>query len=138
VRWKGGRVSDASANGKPALTVATPPEFRGGVDGVWSAEDLLVAAVASSYVDTLASIAEQRSVPLHALEVRSAGYVTRRPDGRFGFIAVDLEIRLETDQGWEASARAAAHDAERASVVAASLDTPLRVAVEIAAAPAAA
>jgi organic hydroperoxide reductase OsmC/OhrA len=138
VRWTGGRLTEVTAAGKPSLTVATPPEFRGGVEGVWSPEDLFVAAVASCYVVTLASVAERRSVPLRALEVRSAGYVTQRADGRFGFIAVDLEISLRTDPGWERQARDAAHDAERACLVAASLDTPVRVAVEVTAAPAAA
>ena len=30
----------------PSLTVATPPEFKNGVPGVWSPEDLLVASAA--------------------------------------------------------------------------------------------
>ena len=138
VRWTGDRRTQVSAAGKPKLTVATPPEFRGGAEGVWSPEDLFVAAVASCYVLTLAAIAERRSVPLRALEVRSAGYVTQRPDRRIGFVAVDLEVSLETDPGWETMARGVAQDAEQACLVTASLDTPLRIAVDVTATLAAA
>ena len=41
VRWLSGGVTQASVLGKHDLRVATPLEFRGGVEGVWSPEDLL-------------------------------------------------------------------------------------------------
>jgi organic hydroperoxide reductase OsmC/OhrA len=138
VLWTGGPVTEVTAAGKPELRVATPPEFRGGVEGVWSPEHLVVAAVASCYVTTLVSIAERRDVPLDAVEVRGAGYMTLRPDGRFGFIAVDLEVSLQTKPGREDHVRSIARDAEHACLVAASLDLPVRVALEVSASPVAA
>jgi hypothetical protein len=51
---------------------------------------------------------------------------TERPDGRFGFVYIDLDVMLETNPGYETDARSAAEDAERSCLVAASLDTRLR------------
>jgi organic hydroperoxide reductase OsmC/OhrA len=138
VRWTGGQLTTVAVPGKPELAVATPPEFRGGVAGTWSPEDLLVGSVASCYAVTLAAVAARRGVPLRALEVRSAGDVTRRLDGRFGFTVIELEVRLETAPGQETQARFAAEEAERVCLVTASLDTPVHVEVDVSSAPAAA
>src|ERR671936_1582483 len=53
IEWQEGRLIRASSPGKPDLEVATPPEFKGGIPGVWSPEDLLVAATAGCYTVTL-------------------------------------------------------------------------------------
>ena len=49
VAWEGGRMTSVSSPEKPELSVATPPEFKNGVHGVWSPEDFLVAAAASCF-----------------------------------------------------------------------------------------
>jgi organic hydroperoxide reductase OsmC/OhrA len=138
VRWVEGKLTVASVPGKSPLEVATPPEFQGGVEGVWSPEDLFVGAVATCYTVTLISAARRRGVPVRALDVRSFGDVTRRPDGRFGFVGVELAVELETDAGCEAEARAATEDAEATCLVAASLDTPVRTHAHVTAVAAAA
>ncbi len=137
VRWLNGRVTCAAVDGKPELTVATPPEFRGGVEGVWSPEDLLVASVATCFTVTLVSIAERRGLPLRALGVHGTGAVTQRLDGRFGFTEIELDVVVATDPGFESEVQDAAEAAERSCLVAASLDLPVRVAVDVRAAAAA-
>jgi organic hydroperoxide reductase OsmC/OhrA len=127
VRWLEGKLTVASVPGKEPLEVATPPEFQGGVEGVWSAEDLFVGAVSTCYAVTLISATRRRGVPVRSLDVRSFGDVTRRPDQRFGFVAVELVVELATDPGYESEASAAALDAESSCLVAASLDTPVHV-----------
>jgi organic hydroperoxide reductase OsmC/OhrA len=84
VRWSGDQLAEVTTPGKPELTVATPPQFRGGVEGIWTPEHLLVASVASCYTVTLAAIAARTRLPLRSLEVRAAGDVTRRVDSSFG------------------------------------------------------
>jgi len=138
VRWLEGKLTVATVPGKEPLEVATPPEFQGGVEGVWSPEDLFVGAVATCYTVTLISAARRRHVPVRGLDVRSFGDVTRRPDGRFGFIGVELMVELETDAGHEGEAKGAALDAEESCLVAASLDTPVTVHTIVRAAAAAA
>jgi len=127
VRWLDGKLTLASVPGKAPLPVATPPEFQGTYEGVWSPEDLFVGAVATCFTVTLVSAARRRHVPLRKLVVRSFGDVTRRADGRFGFVVVELVVELETDDGFEGEADGAVLDAEQSCLVAASLDTPVRV-----------
>ena len=135
VRWIAGRRTVMSVPGKVDLEVATPPEFKGGVEGVWSPEDLLVGSVASCFVVTLVAVAERRSIPLRGLEVDASGRVTQRDDGRFGFIEVVLEVSLSTDPGFEGEVAGAAEAAERSCLVAASLDFPVRFELHVRTAP---
>jgi len=131
VRWVGGKLTCAAVDGKPELAVATPPEFKGGVEGVWSPEDLLVASAATCFTVTLVSAAERRGLPLRALGVHGTGAVTQRPDGRFGFTEIGLEVVIGTDPGYESKVREAADAAERSCLVAVSLDLPVRVTLDV-------
>ena len=91
VRWVGGKVTCATVEGKQELAVATPTEFHGGVEGVWSPEDLLVASAATCFTVTLVSAAARRRLPLRALGVHATGAVSQRPDDRFGFTELELD-----------------------------------------------
>jgi organic hydroperoxide reductase OsmC/OhrA len=135
VRWIAGRRTVASVHGKHDLEVATPPEFKGGVEGLWSPEDLLVASVASCFAVTMLAIAERRDIPMRGLEVGASGHVTRRNDGRFGFTEVVVHALVDTEPGFEAEAEKAGDDAERGCLVAGSLDFPVRLELDVRAAP---
>ena len=127
VDWEGDRITMVTSPDKPELTVATPPEFKNGVEGVWSPEDLLVAAAASCFSVTLVAVAERRELPLHSLHVSATGHLTARDDGRFGFVAIELTAAIRTDeQVLEAMERAAKH-AGRACLVSMALDVPVHV-----------
>jgi organic hydroperoxide reductase OsmC/OhrA len=131
VDWEGDRITNVSSPDKPELTVATPPEFKNGVAGVWSPEDLLVAAVASCYSVTLVAVAERRELPLRSLHVSGTGHLTARDDGRFGFVAIELTAAIRTDeQVIDAMERAAKH-AARACIVSMALDVPVHVDAEV-------
>jgi organic hydroperoxide reductase OsmC/OhrA len=131
VTWLEGRLTCASVAGKPDLEVATPPEFKHGIPGVWSPEDLLVGSVASCFAVTLLAVAERRQVPVRQLEVGGIGEVTQRPDGRFGFTEVVLEVRLRTDPGFETEAIAAVDAAELGCLIAASVDFRIRIELDL-------
>ena len=131
VAWQGDRITSVSSHDKPDLTVATPPEFKNGVPGVWSPEDLLVASIASCYTVTLVAVAARRELPLHSVQVSGTGHLTARDDGRFGFVAVELTAAIGTDERvLEAVERAAKH-AERACLVSMALDVPVHVDVTV-------
>jgi organic hydroperoxide reductase OsmC/OhrA len=125
VHWVGGRLTRVSSPDKPDLQVATPPEFRGGIAGVWSPEDLLVAAVASCFAVTFVAIAEGRRVPIRSLDVRGVGHVELGPTGRFGFVAIELAVEVETELGYAADAELVAEKAEQGCLIAAALDVPV-------------
>jgi len=132
VCWRGGCLFRADSRGKESLEIAMPPEFRGGLAGYWSPEELLVAAVASCFAVTLAAVAERLEVPLIDASISSTGHVSRRDDGRFGFTVIEIDANLETVPGREAAARAAAEAAEERCLVARALDVPVHVAVKVA------
>jgi peroxiredoxin-like protein len=125
------RVVTLTAEGKPTLTVATPPEFRGGVSGVWSPEDMLVAATATCYALTLAAVAERRALPLRSLAITAAGHVAKRADGRFGFVVIELGVKVTTDEGFESEAENASQRAETACIISNALAVPVEVELEV-------
>jgi organic hydroperoxide reductase OsmC/OhrA len=127
VRWRGGRLARAESDGKEGLEVATPPEFRTGVAGYWTPEDLFVAAVASCFSLTLAAVAERREVPLLDASVSATGHMSHRDDGRFGFTVVELDATVETLTGYEDAVRSAAQAAEERCLVTQALDVPVHV-----------
>lgn len=126
-----GRLTLASVPGKSDLEVATPPEFAGGIPGVWSPEDLLVAAAASCYAVTLVAVAERADIPVRMLSVSGAGHVTRRDDGKFGFVAIELDVRFETDPETAEAAGRAAAKAKDVCIVTMALDVPIRFGVDV-------
>ncbi len=130
VRWRGGRLTRVSVAGKPSLEVATPPEFRGGIAGVWSPEDLLVASAAACFTVTLVAVAERMDVPLLELGVTGTGHIGKRDDGRFGFVAIELDIDLETTPERVELAERAAEAAEERCLVSMALEIPVHVAVD--------
>jgi organic hydroperoxide reductase OsmC/OhrA len=132
VRWRGGRLSRAEGRDKDPLQLATPPEFRGGLAGYWSPEDLLVTSVASCFVLTLAAVAERCEAPMLDATVSATGHMTRRDDGRFGFTVIEVDALIETVPGGETAVRRAAAIAEERCLIAQALDVPVHVAVEVA------
>jgi peroxiredoxin-like protein len=131
VHWQEGHLTRASAPDKPDLQIATPPEFKGGIAGVWSPEDLLVASTAACYAVTLAAVAELWDLTLHGLEVDGTGHVELRDDGRFGFVAIELRATLEVDSKEVDAAQKAAARAERLCLISLALDTPVHVDVNV-------
>jgi organic hydroperoxide reductase OsmC/OhrA len=131
VRWRGGRLARADARDKDSLELATPPEFRGGLAGYWSPEDLLVASAASCFALTLAAVAERREAPLLDATITATGHMTRRDDGRFGFIVIEIDALLETIPGAERAVSSAAAIAEERCLISQALDVPVHVAVQV-------
>lgn len=131
VRWRGGRVAQADSGDKERLELATPPEFRTGVAGYWSPEDLLVTAAASCFVLTLAAVAERSEAPLLDATVTATGHMSRRNEGGLGFTVIEIDAVLETVPGGEKAVRIAAAAAEKRCLIRRALDVPVHVAVDV-------
>ena len=131
VRWRGGRLARAEGHDKEPFELATPREFRSGLAGYWTPEDLLVTAAASCFVLTLAAVAEQRAAPLLDATVSATGHMTRRDNGRFGFTVIEIDAALETIPGGEEAVRSAARAAEERCLISRALDVPVHVAVDV-------
>lgn len=59
LQWDKGRQGTLTAEGKPELTVATPPDFQG-PEGVWSPEEMCVASVNSCMMTTFLYYADKQ------------------------------------------------------------------------------
>ena len=134
VKGNAERVVETTTEEGLALSVATPPEFRGGIHGMWSPEHLLVSAVSSCYALTLAGVADRRQIPLHDVAIRGVGHITRRADARFGFVVVELAVEITTEEGFEDNARRAARAAESGCLIAQALRIPVEIELEVRAA----
>jgi organic hydroperoxide reductase OsmC/OhrA len=125
VGWRGDRLTHVAAPGKPTLEVVTPPEFRGGVPGKWSPEDLLVAATASCFALTFTAIATRLGLDIQALEVDGLGHVEKDEDGRYRFVAIELVVELEGDEEAMSAAQNLIAETERRCIVGLALDVPV-------------
>lgn len=125
--WFGGRLLRLGAPEKPALRVVTAPEFKDGIPGIWSPEELLVGSLAACYELTLVAIAERLGVPLHALEVAATGHLEHVPEGGYGFTVLELDVDVATDPGRELDAEEVAHLAKRHCTVGRALEVPVHL-----------
>ena len=125
--WVGGKRALVGGIDLPDLDVATPIELGGEDEGLWSPEQLLLAACASCYELTLVSVAHARGVPLHAVEVTATGHVTRQDDGRVGFIVIEIDAKLSTDRSRRGEAGLVAKRAKDVCIVMLALDVPVHI-----------
>lgn len=126
VIWEAGRKGFLSAEGKPAIQVATPPEFKGH-EGIWTPEDLFVAAQATCFMMTFLGTAAHRGLRFEAFEAEAEG-VLARPDGHFLFTEILIKARLALPAGGDrALAREVLAFAEKDCLVARSIVTRVRV-----------
>ena len=127
-RYEGSQTLSLEAPGKPIRRVANPPEFRNGIDGVWSPEELLIGSLAACYERTLVAIAEYKRMPLHAVRVDGTGHVERK-DSKYHFVLFELDVELETDAGREREAEHIAGLAHERCLVGSALDAPVHLSV---------
>jgi peroxiredoxin-like protein len=79
----GSRVASLEAPGiSEKIEVATPPQFPGGVEGVWSPEHLYTASVVSCFFTSFEAIAAYSKFTFTDLKVDSSG-ILEKADGKF-------------------------------------------------------
>lgn len=124
IKWKYGRVGQAdSPDLKTSIEVATPPEFPGGVPGIWSPEHLFTASIASCFMTTFLAIAENSRLEYKSLNVKSTGYLGKE-DGRFVMSRVVLKptLLIANEEDAEKADRIM-HKAEAACLITRSVKT---------------
>lgn len=130
VRWEREKRGVLSIAGKPALEVASPPEFRGH-PGLWSPEDLLVAAVNACTMTTFLSAAQRRGLSLVAYESGATGTL-EMAGGTFRFTRIVLKPRIVVARPEDReSALAALHEAEAGCLIAHSVVAAIEAQPEI-------
>ncbi len=76
-----------------SLQVATPPQFAQGIEGVWSPEHLLTAAVNSCLMTTFLAIAENSKLKFEHFSSNASGKL-EMVDGKYMMTEVTLAPRL--------------------------------------------
>jgi len=102
VEWtelRKGTLSTGILNDK--LDVATPPEFKNGIAGIWSPEHLFIAAVNSCLMTTFLAIADASRLEYNSFKSDSKGKL-ESVDGKFMISEIilkpTLSIKREEDR----------------------------------------
>ena len=91
VNWKHDRVGTMSSPVLPSeIEVATPPQFTKGIEGIWSPEHLLVAAVNSCLMTTFLAIAENSQLGFTSFECNASGKL-ETVDGKYMISEISLK-----------------------------------------------
>jgi peroxiredoxin-like protein len=94
LNWKEGRLGTLSSPElEKELDVATPPQFPGGIEGVWSPEHLYVASLTSCFMTTFLAIADYSGLKFDSLEIRSAGNL-EKPEKKMLMTEITISPRL--------------------------------------------
>lgn len=100
IEWKEGRIGTMSS---PELDetfdVATPPEFPGGVEGVWSPEHLFTASVSSCFMTSFLAVAEYSNFEFGNLKINSSGKMSRDENNKFTMSEVTITATLTIEDG---------------------------------------
>jgi organic hydroperoxide reductase OsmC/OhrA len=118
---------------KSGLEVATPPEYKDGIPGVWGSEELLIGSLATCFELTALAIAKHEDVPIRTFRTDATGHIQNK-DGLLRFLVIELDVVIETEVGRERDAELVATLAKERCIVAGVLDVPIRLTVKVQAA----
>jgi peroxiredoxin-like protein len=94
IDWNEGRIGTMSSSKlEDSIQVATPPEFPGGVQGIWSPEHLFVASVSSCFMTSFTAIADYSKFDFLSLKVKTEGKMSRL-DGKYVMSLIKLMPEL--------------------------------------------
>jgi peroxiredoxin-like protein len=128
--WDEGRRASALADGKPALQVSSPPEFKGD-PACWSPEDMLVAAADACLLMTFIAYSKREELDLVRYESGADG-VLEFSNGRYRYTEVTLRPRLTFRTELDAEiAQVVLEQAHRDCIITNSITAKVRLEPEI-------
>ena len=124
--WTSGRTGLAKSDSAPNAIHFTAPKEFGGLEGRWTPEELLLAALAGCFTTTLRSISGNDQFDFTDLEVEASGTVRKTQSG-YGFNEIVIRPNLKI-ACFEEQERAFGilKKAERLCLVSRALDVPLK------------
>lgn len=94
VTWENGRLGKLTSDElTDDLAVATPPQFPGGIEKIWSPEHLFTAAVNSCLMTTFLAIAEYSKLEYEQFGSKATGKL-EMVDGKYIMSEITLMPRL--------------------------------------------
>lgn len=132
LKWDEGRQGTLSSDKlNEKIEVATPPEFPGGVEGVWSPEHLFIASVSSCFMTTFSAIAEYSKLNYEELTVPATGTMSNE-SGKFAMTEIILRPKLVImKESQKDKALRILHKAEEACLITRSIKTEVLLEPEV-------
>ncbi len=98
VEWTLERQGSLQSDGKPEMTVSSPPEFKG-IAGIWTPEDLFVAALEICEMTTCLSFGGRKDIPLRSYKSSAEG-VLENVDGKYRFTKITVTPVIVVGNSW--------------------------------------
>jgi peroxiredoxin-like protein len=116
--WTSGRTGLAKSDSAPSAIHFTAPAEFGGLEGRWTPEELLLAAIAGCFTTTVRSIAGTADLDFTDLQVEASGTIRKAESGyTFSEIVVRPNLKISSDEERE-RALDLLHRAEKLCLVA--------------------
>jgi organic hydroperoxide reductase OsmC/OhrA len=123
--WTSGRTGLAKSNSAPNAIHFTAPKEFGGLEGRWTPEELLLAAVAGCFTTTVRSISGDQ-FNFTDLQVEASGTIRKSRFG-YGFSEIVISPTVKITRSLEREhALDLLKKAERLCLVSRAIDVPLR------------
>ena len=129
-QWVRDRVGTLGSSGKPDVRVASPPEFKG-EPGIWTPEDLFVAAIDACQMTTFLALASRASIRLLSYASHATG-VLEFAEGGYRFTRVILTPTITVAAGTDKTEVATlVESAHRSCLIGRSVHTEIAVTPKI-------
>ncbi|MBK7233975.1 MAG: OsmC family protein [Saprospiraceae bacterium] len=132
IKWDKDNIGTLSSPElQSSITVATPPQFEGGVAEIWSPEHLFTASVVSCFMTTFLAIASFSKFGFIDFQCGANG-VLEKPDGKYKMTRVNLKAQLTiSDQNQADKARRLLEKSEKACLISQSIQSEITLETEI-------
>jgi len=130
VAWKEGEQSEAHAGGKTPIEIATALESEEQLHS-WTPEDLLAAAIASSMLKAICSVAQKTDIKIQSYMSNATAIMEAVPNGlTLARVVIEVAITVVNDKD-ESIVRKAVDQAENTCSISNSLQCPVDVVLHI-------
>lgn len=132
LQWKEAKRGVMSAPGlEQKIEVVTPPEFDGGIPGIWSPEHLFTASVLSCFMTTFLAIAEYSKLEFEAFDCDAEG-IMEKEEKRYAMTGVALNATLKIkDEDQKERAQRILEKAEAACLITRSIKSEVTLKTDI-------
>ncbi len=130
LHWVDKRIGILKSRGKEDMKVSSPPEFKGEA-GVWTPEDLFVAAIEICTMTTFLSFAKRRGLSLLAYRSDAEGLL-EFIDGKYRFTKVIIKpVITVADEASTSLARTVLEESHHHCLIANSVQSKVSLEPEI-------
>lgn len=98
VEWKSERQGFLRSEGKPEVYISSPPEFKG-IPGIWTPEDLFVAAAEICTMSTFLSFGGRKGIPLKSYKSAAEGLL-ENVDEKYRFTKIVIKPEVVVGKEW--------------------------------------